>query len=105
MEGCRQWQRIGLAEPDSVKAATECYRDEMDPLSEWIAERCVVARGLRGMGLYSDYSEWAKANGRTALDGRAFRQQLERRGFAGDRRGGHAYHVGIDLAAETAAER
>jgi putative DNA primase/helicase len=105
VEGCRQWQRIGLAEPDSVKAATEGYRDEMDPLSDWIAERCVVAPELRGLGLYSDYTEWAKANGRTALAGQAFSGQLERRGYARERRGGQTHFVGIGLAADAASER
>jgi putative DNA primase/helicase len=105
VDGCREWQRIGLAEPESVKAATEGYRDEMDPLSDWIEERCVVAPQLQGIGLYTDYSTWAKGNGRTPLDGRAFSQQLERRGFTRERRGGQTYFDGIGIAAAATAER
>jgi putative DNA primase/helicase len=102
VEGCRQWQRIGLAEPEPVTAATAGYREEMDPINDWISERCVVAEQLRGIGLYTDYVEWARANGRHPLDGPAFSQRLEERGHRRVRVGGHTQYEGIGMVATTA---
>ena len=47
VEGCLMWQREGLNPPDVVKAATEEYRQEMDALSEFIADRCFVNETAR----------------------------------------------------------
>lgn len=40
VRGCLEWQADGLAIPDRVIAATEEYREEMDPLGEFIEDRC-----------------------------------------------------------------
>jgi putative DNA primase/helicase len=40
IEGCLEWQRIGLAPPKSVTDATESYLESQDLLGEWIDECC-----------------------------------------------------------------
>jgi len=105
IEGALLWQKRGLAEPDMVKAATENYREEMDPLADWLAERCVTGPELQGLGLYSDYEVWAKENGRRPMDGRAFARRLEELGFKRDRRGGRTSFIGLGLSGEVTQER
>ena len=43
IEGCLEWQRIGLAPPKVVTAATEEYFEAEDTFSQWLSEKCVVA--------------------------------------------------------------
>ena len=43
IQGCIEWQRGGLGMPPVVAQAIEEYRDENDPLSDFIEEQCVVS--------------------------------------------------------------
>jgi putative DNA primase/helicase len=43
-EGCREWQRIGLAPPKAVLDATEEYFQEEDSIGQFINEECVQQR-------------------------------------------------------------
>ena len=43
VRGCLDWQRVGLAPPRSVTAATQEYRADMDVLGQWLDEHCVIA--------------------------------------------------------------
>jgi putative DNA primase/helicase len=38
IDGCLEWQRIGLAPPDSVRAATDAYFEEQDTIGEWLED-------------------------------------------------------------------
>jgi putative DNA primase/helicase len=101
VEGCRIWQELGLGHAAAVTAATEAYREEMDPLGDFIADACVVAPGLQGHGLYSAYEAWANRNGvKGLLSMRAFSQRLQERGFPGSRNSRGRYFQGVGLAAE-----
>ncbi|HZZ14439.1 MAG TPA: phage/plasmid primase, P4 family, partial [Candidatus Sulfotelmatobacter sp.] len=40
VKGCLKWQRDGLGMPVAVTQATADYRDEMDPVSDFIADCC-----------------------------------------------------------------
>jgi P4 family phage/plasmid primase-like protien len=42
VRGCLEWQRAGLVPPGGVRDATRSYRDESNPLGEFIALRCKV---------------------------------------------------------------
>lgn len=44
IEGCRKWQEDGylLKLPESVKSATQIYREESDPLGEFVDECCTM---------------------------------------------------------------
>jgi len=65
VEGCLAWQRDGLDAPMIVRDATEAYRAESDPLTDFLAECCVVGQGLRGRAgaFYGRYGDWAKDMG------------------------------------------
>ena len=65
VEGCRRWQADGLGLPDAVKKATQAYREEMDVLGQFIADRCLewpTAAVSKHM-LYEIYRKWCADNG------------------------------------------
>jgi len=65
VRGCLEWQRRGLAPPDVVKAATEEYRAESDPVAAFLQERCLIGPGylVRAGALYKAYQEWSEEAG------------------------------------------
>jgi putative DNA primase/helicase len=84
IEGCLLWQREGLMPPQEVTEATEGYREEMDPISDFIAECCIVAPGasVKAKELYGAYTEWAEDNKeKKPLSLTAFGLTLTDRGF------------------------
>jgi putative DNA primase/helicase len=83
VRGALDYRRMGLAEPDVVKAAIAEYREGEDVLGRWIREECTVIPGNEApsSGLYSVYKNWAQAAGETAIKDREFRTELIKRGF------------------------
>jgi putative DNA primase/helicase len=92
VSGCLAWQAEGLGTPSVVKAATEAYREESDPLPDFLSEMCVVHSSARcevGL-LWSDFADWTRLNGERwpSMDRQAFGERLHGRGFE-KRRYGH----------------
>lgn len=98
-DGARAWLRDGLGTSGAVTAATADYRRSMDPLSDFIAERCVLADEVSNADLRAAYEAWAKENGvKNPVGGNAFAERLETRGCERSRRhGGKRWWVGIRL--------
>jgi putative DNA primase/helicase len=44
--GCLEWQKNGLGVPGAVEQATKGYKEEMDVLVQFIAERCTVDESM-----------------------------------------------------------
>lgn len=65
VDGCLEWQRIGLSEPDSVKLATQSYRDDMNPVEDFFTERCEFGTDatVTHSALFAAYMQWAEDNG------------------------------------------
>ena len=98
LNGCLEWQRIGLAPPDCVRAATDSYFEDQDTLGQWLDE-CTDADPLgfaRFTDLFASWKEWGEARNQRpgsamalsdALVGRNFQKSREgkarQRGFAG----------------------
>jgi putative DNA primase/helicase len=101
VEGCLSWQRQGLAAPPAVAIATEAYREAMDVLGDFLAERCVVSPGLTAATgeLYAAFRAWAQANGHPELSSKAFSLQLQERGFSPIRSARARSFRGLGLAA------
>ena len=79
VEGCLRWQEEGLKVPQVVEKATEAYRADMDPLKDFLEERCELGTGgwVLSSALRSSYEDWAKHAGeRRVLDGKAFAERL-----------------------------
>jgi putative DNA primase/helicase len=83
ISGCLDWQRSGLIEPSEVTEATAAYRDESDPLGDWIDDRCIEAVNAwcTTDRLYMSYADHCKRGGENAIDKRAFGLTLGKRGY------------------------
>lgn len=101
IEGCRQWQIHGLAEPSVVTEATASYRDASDVLKEFVEACCLVHTGvsIRGQRLYAAYQAWERTRGMSAdhqLSLRTFGERVKQQ-FADIGGGRHAIYSGITL--------
>ena len=99
VRGCLEWKKSGLAPPAAVKAATDAYREEMDTLADFIADRCTIAPGAKvKVGeLRKAYEEWCEKTGEKPLGARLFGQLLTARGHEPDRDGNTRYRQGIQV--------
>lgn len=100
LEGCRSWQRDGLQVPDRVKAYTEEYREENDPLRDFFEERCTFsATGtVTRKDLRHAYGQWAQANGEHVVHPKTLASALRARGVTeGAKIGGERSWQGIAL--------
>ena len=81
--GCLEWQRIGLAPPDVVSAATEEYFRAEDSIELWMNECCVRDKSLWGgtTPLFKSWSAWADDHGEQGGSCKAFSQALAARGL------------------------
>jgi putative DNA primase/helicase len=83
IDGCLEWQRVGLRPPAAVIDATNEYLETEDTFSQWFDECCVVRKGdfeLVGQ-LFASWREWAEDANETVGTERKFSQKLEARGF------------------------
>ncbi|MFL5289677.1 MAG: hypothetical protein ACJ8AW_54140 [Rhodopila sp.] len=80
IDGCLEWQRIGLQQPEIVKLTTDEYFAAQDVIGKWIAERCNVDKSLeyKPGALLADCKQWAAANGEDVPTPSQFRGALER---------------------------
>jgi putative DNA primase/helicase len=102
LEGCLKWQKEGLRQPPTIKAATDAYRQDSDRLADFIDEYCFVGpeKRVAASELWSSYALWAsEARERESLDRKGFSRQMEAKGFKKVRVGHHRTWtwVGIDL--------
>jgi len=83
VEGCMEWNRIGLSEPASVAQATTAYKTEMDSLALWIESNCTVDVKKIDLfkNLYQDYLQWSADHGENTISGREFGQALDGLGY------------------------
>jgi putative DNA primase/helicase len=86
-DGCVAWQRQGLGVPDAVREATEAYREQSDPVADFIEQCCIVGNDFWGWAtqLYVEYDKWCREANVHPLPQRSFGSRLEARGFARER--------------------
>jgi putative DNA primase/helicase len=80
VRGCLEWQEKGLGLPRAVEEATLEYRSESDLLNEFIEECCVLASELcvSSASLWDEYEKWARGQGQSSLQRRAFAGRVQR---------------------------
>jgi putative DNA primase/helicase len=83
IEGCLRWQKEGLEMPEAVKNATNDYRKDMDILSDFLEDCCIVESTyeVSVKALHSAYVSWCEANGERAISKKAFGSRIIERGF------------------------
>ncbi len=87
IEGCLEWQRIGLAPPPAVVDATEEYLADEDGLGRFLDERCQTGDLLimaEVQTLFAAWREWCAENNEFAGSTKRFSQNMEARGFSRD---------------------
>ena len=82
--GCLEWQDQGLGTARAVDEATAAYREQMDILGAFLAERCIIAPDAlsKAAELYAAYKTWASESGiERPVTKQAFGRALTDRGF------------------------
>lgn len=101
VEGCLAWQRQGLDIPDRVRDYTEQYRQENDPLAEWIEDRCQLGTDhwTASGELRAAYESWCENVGIEPLGakGHAWRGALASHNCTSKARHGQRGWLGIGL--------
>jgi len=100
IEGALLWQHECLEPPESIRDATQNYREEMDDLADFLTERCITEPGASGTAgeLYKAYTDWAESAGeKNPLTKKAFGLALGERGFRRERSGTKRFWRGIGL--------
>ena len=102
LDGFRLWREHGLVVPDAVAAATQDYREESDPVGQFLAERTIRSDydETAGGKLYTAYEHWCKDNGFRPISGTAFGRTLGDRGLK-KRTSTLVYYQGIKLVEAT----
>lgn len=101
VQGCLEWQREGLCEPQEVKQATNGYQAEMDVLQAFIDDRCVVNPDIRARSciLYNAYKKWCEENNESVLPNAQFGRRLGEKGFTSQKSNGN-WWKGIGVKSE-----
>ena len=84
IEGCLEWQRIGLAPPPAVVRATEEYFTQEDAVGRWLEECCTCnnASDVTSVtDLFQCWTAWAKISNEFQGSKKRFSITLEERGF------------------------
>jgi putative DNA primase/helicase len=83
IEGCRDWQKQGLAPPEAVQAATAAYLEAEDAVTAWIEDECERNPNAweRSSALFESWKSWAVRSGEPFGDTKRFRDRLEVRGI------------------------
>lgn len=87
IQGCLDWQKNGLGEPDAIREATASYKDESDRLRDFLTECCstkgrgAAMKNVEFKVLFKAYNAYCEDAGERALGKNAFIQSLTERGF------------------------
>ena len=102
IDGCLEWQRIGLAPPAAVREATSAYFVEQDAVAGFLAENCMTDKpnAVEETGeLFSRFTAWCDYKGKTRISTMAFVAKIDEHGFKRGRdRTGRSQFRGIRMA-------
>jgi len=89
LEGLKEYQERGrLDPPESVRAATQAYREQEDTFGQWLTECCIEdsQHETPVKELYECYCSWSVDMGLKPMSQKSFGTKLGERGFSKDRR-------------------
>nr|WP_296430000.1 phage/plasmid primase, P4 family [Roseovarius sp. BRH_c41] len=83
LDGCTDWQRMGLAPPECILTAARQYFEDEDLVGQWIAECCNQGTELRASSkaLFSNWKSWAEQTGCAVGSIKSLGEALRQRGF------------------------
>lgn len=105
--GAMEWQRIGLAPPQTVREQTEQYRSGEDSVSNFLDERCNRQPELKQPGgpLYAAYKAWCVDSGTKPMRANDFAAELSGRGITKTRNAKGVVYQGLALMASQDSDR
>jgi putative DNA primase/helicase len=102
--GAADYLAHGLAEPASVKAATEAYQVDQDTVGRFVEENCVISTpGAQGFAertttLRAAYDSWCHVEGESPVSAKALTMALRSRfGILSERTNSERFYTGIRL--------
>ena len=84
VRGCLEWQKAGLQTPEAVQNVTNTYREDSNPLADFVAECCLLTPNatVSRSDIFDAYQKWAERNhDRNPLERTALFERL--RGLSG----------------------
>ncbi len=102
ISGWRDYLRRGMDPPGPVLERTSAYRDESDPIAQFMADECVTGPLLKvkAKALFEMWASWAMRMGHPPINQHEFGRRMTER-FEKKRGTGGAYHYyGVGLAAD-----
>lgn len=102
VEGCLDWQREGLTEPDDVRFANAQYRSEEDVIGNFLDDKCEIGNDLQvtKKAMYAAYKTWCEDNGERTVSQKKFSGLLKDHATVDEARMGRdmTHHwIGISL--------
>jgi putative DNA primase/helicase len=87
VRGCLEWQQRRLGVPTVVEEATRALRAEMDPLHDWLEDRCVFddEQWVTTEHLWDAYKAWTKSANAYTMSRKTWAKRLATRGPKSDR--------------------
>lgn len=97
VEGCLEWQRVGLMAPKNVMVATENYKVENDSFKRWFEERCKIAPNdiWKASYAYKNYRNWCEENCERYISQVRFGEKIAEQGIAKERTKDGWYYEGV----------
>jgi putative DNA primase/helicase len=79
LNGCLEWQRLGLAPPPVVRDATDKYLAAQDVVGEWLDECCTFSPSftITKKALFESWKAWAESRGHYAGSQRILMETIE----------------------------
>ncbi len=101
IDGCLEWQRVGLGRAEAVRAATDEYLAAEDAFALWLEECCQRTEMAHETtaDLFGSWKGWAERTGEAMGSQKRFSQTMLARGFELKRQGGtgRAGFIGVRL--------
>lgn len=90
VQGCLDWQRIGLTPPDRVVKATDEYFASQDTIGQWIEDECVDEGNTRVLlhVAYRSYQKYAQRQGAYIMEMKRWLDNMELKGYRAEKRPG-----------------
>jgi putative DNA primase/helicase len=76
IQGCLEWQRVGLAPPKAVKDATKEYLEAEHVIEQWLADCCTRGGTDPVSEIYRSYTTWCEQVGEHPKSRRSFTDEL-----------------------------
>jgi len=97
VEGCLEWQKVGLAPPPSVVEATRQYQESEDVIGNFLQEAGFDSSRLARPEVYRIYEAWARDLGFDALPSVQLYEILRAKGFGEIKSRGHWYFTNLPV--------